>query len=366
MRSETHTWVLESIRKLEAEANSTPETPLHLFPLPADWEIDLYLKNESVQPTGSLKHRLAHSLLLHALVNGDLTPTTTLVEASSGSTAVSEAYFARLLGLDFVAVVPASTSRSKLALIEQYGGRCELVADPHTVYAEAERLAAPPGWFYLDQFSNASSATDWRGSTNIAHSIFAQLRLDRYPEPTWIVVGAGTGGTSAAIGRHCRYRGARTKVAVVDPEGSAFYRAWAEHRRDITAVGSRIEGIGRPRVEPSFIPGAIDEVVQVPDAGSIAAMRLLAETTGLRAGPSTGTNLYGALLLIARMLAAGETGSVVTVICDSGDRYLDTYYSDEWVAAEEFDLAPHTAMLAEALRTGRWESETANSAGAGR
>jgi cysteine synthase A len=211
----------------------------------------------------------------------------------------------------------------------------------------------------LDQFSNASSATDWRGSTNIAHSIFTQLRLDRYPEPTWIVVGAGTGGTSATIGRHCRYRRAQTKVAVVDPEGSAFYNAWVENRRDITATGSRIEGIGRPRVEPSFMPGAIDEVLQVPDAASIAAMRFLADITGLRAGPSTGTNLYGALLLVAQMLAAGDTGSVVTLVCDRGDRYLDTYYSDDWVEAEGFDLTPHTAALVEVLRTGRWQQEPA-------
>ena len=85
---------------------------------PAEWGIDLYLKDESVHPTGSLKHRLARSLFLYGLCNGWITERTTIVEASSGSTAVSEAYFARFLGLPFVAVMPTSTSPEKIALIE--------------------------------------------------------------------------------------------------------------------------------------------------------------------------------------------------------------------------------------------------------
>ena len=330
----------------------SPETPLTRFPLPEAWGIDLYLKDESAHPTGSLKHRLAHSLLLYALANGDVDENTTLVEASSGSTAVSEAYFARLLGLPFVAVVPAATSPQKIALIEENGGRCELV-EPAALYAEAERLGAQPGWFYLDQFSNASVATDWRASGNIAHAIFDQLSGERFPEPEWIVVGAGTGGTSATIGRYCRYSQVRTRVAVVDPEGSAFYCAWFEGRRDVTACGSRIEGIGRPRVEPSFVPAVIDEMVQVPDAGSLAAMKLLGEA-GFSVGPSTGTNLYGAFQLVARMLADGVQGSVVTVICDSGERYLDSYQSVEWVQEHGFDLEPHDQVMRHFLATGEW------------
>lgn len=347
-------WVHEAIRKLEAEFASSPETPLRLFPLPPEWGIDLYLKDESAHPTGSLKHRLAHSLLLFALVNGDLTRTTTLVEASSGSTAISEAYFARLLGVEFVAVMPARTSPAKVSLIERYGGRCELVEDPRAVYEVAERLGNQRGWFYLDQFTNASVASDWRGCRNLAAAIFEQLGSERYPEPAWVVVGAGTGGTSATIGRHCRYRGARTRVAVVDPEGSVFYQAWAENRRDITAAGSKIEGIGRPRVEPSFIPGVVDEVLPIPDAGSVAAMHLLREMTELHAGASTGTNLYGALRIAARMRTSGQTGSIVTLICDRGDRYLDTFYSNKWIDEQGLELGPHMALLRSFLRSGDW------------
>ncbi|MGO1957089.1 pyridoxal-phosphate dependent enzyme, partial [Microbacterium sp.] len=95
-------WADEAVRLLEADANRSADTHLHVFPLPAEWGIDLYLKDESVHPTGSLKHRLARSLILYGLVNGRIGRDTTLIEASSGSTAVSEAYFARMLGLEFV------------------------------------------------------------------------------------------------------------------------------------------------------------------------------------------------------------------------------------------------------------------------
>src|SRR6187549_549508 len=120
-------WVNEAIRKVEADSNRSADTHLHVFPLPAGWDVDLYLKDESVHPTGSLKHRLARSLFLYALCNGWVREGTTVIEASSGSTAVSEAYFARLLGLPFVAVMPRSTSPEKIALIEFQGGRCHLV-----------------------------------------------------------------------------------------------------------------------------------------------------------------------------------------------------------------------------------------------
>lgn len=349
-------WADEAIRRVEADANRSADTHLHVFPLPPEWGIDLYLKDESVHPTGSLKHRLARSLFLFGLVNGDIDERTTLVEASSGSTAVSEAYFARLIGLRFVAVVPESTSTAKIALIERYGGTCQLVADPRNVYAEAERLGAQPDWFYLDQFTNASTVVDWRGNNNIASSIFAQLALERHPEPVWVVIGAGTGGTSATLGRYCRYRRLPTRIAVVDPQGSVFYRAWSERRRDVTDVGSRIEGIGRPRVEPSFVPGVIDEVLPVADAASLAAIRILAERTGVRAGGSTGTNLVGAFELIARMLAAGQRGSLVTLVCDRGDRYDDTHYDDAWVTAQGWDLPAQRQHLEHFLDTGVWRA----------
>jgi cysteine synthase A len=268
---------------------------------------------------------------------------------------VSEAWFARMLGLPFVAVMPATTSPEKIALIEFHGGRCHLVADPSQVYEQARAIAAETGGHYLDQFTNAERATDWRGNNNIAESIFAQLALEANPVPEWVVVGAGTGGTSATIGRYLRYRRLPTRLAVVDPEGSSFFPGWRDGD-PATATGrsSRIEGIGRPRVEPSFLPTIVDRMICVPDAASLAAMRHLEAGTGRRAGGSTGTNLWGAFGLVAELVAAGRTGSVVTLLCDGGERYAHTYYDDAWVAAQGLDLRPYAEILARFTRSAEW------------
>ncbi len=362
VHSRSRDWTDNAVRLIEADSRRSADTHLLRYPLPSAWgshlEIELYLKDESTHITGSLKHRLARSLFLYALCNGWIDKGTTVVEASSGSTAVSEAYFASLLGLPFIAVMPAATSPSKVALIESQGGRCHFVQNASQVYDEAERLARETGGHYLDQFTNAERATDWRGNNNIAESIYAQMRDEKHPVPDWIVVGAGTGGTSATIGRYIRYRRHATQLCVVDPENSAFFPAYALGRNDLDDVAmptsSRIEGIGRPRVEPSFLPGVVDRMVSVPDAASIAAARHVSAVLGRRVGPSTGTNLWGAFGLLAEMVADGRSGSVVTLLADSGDRYADTYFSDEWVSAQGLDPSGPAAALVEFERACAW------------
>jgi cysteine synthase A len=360
VRSRPRCWTDNAIRLIQADARRSADTHLLRYPLPSAWspgvDVALYLKDETTHITGSLKHRLARSLFLYALCNGWIGEGTTVVEASSGSTAVSEAYFAALLGLPFVAVMPAATSTSKVALIEAHGGRCHFVQNSSEVYAEAERVARETGGHYLDQFTNAERATDWRGNNNIAESIFEQMCEEQHPVPEWIVVGAGTGGTSATIGRYIRYRRHATRLCVVDPENSAFFPAYAEDRDDIVMpTSSRIEGIGRPRVEPSFLPGVVDRMVAVPDAASIAAARHVSAVLGRRVGPSTGTNLWGAFGLLAEMVADGRSGSVVTLLADSGDRYRDTYFSDEWVRAQGMDPTGPAEALVEFERSCVWK-----------
>ena len=146
-------WVSDAVRIIEADFNRSADTHLLSVPLPATPGISLYLKDESTHPSGSLKHRLARSLFLYGLCNGWIGPQTTIVEASSGSTAVSEAYFARMLGLRFIAVMPRSTSAEKVAEIAFYGGESHFVDGPAETYAESARLAASLGGHYMDQFT---------------------------------------------------------------------------------------------------------------------------------------------------------------------------------------------------------------------
>ncbi|MBI3267422.1 MAG: PLP-dependent cysteine synthase family protein [Planctomycetes bacterium] len=337
----SHGWVHEAIRKIEADFNRSADTHLIPLRLPAYPGIDLYFKDESSHPTGSLKHRLARSLFLYALCNGWLREGSTVIEASSGSTAISEAYFAHFLGMPFIAVMPATTSRDKIAAIEFHGGKCHLVDDPTTIYRESERLARETGGHFMDQFTFSERATDWRGNNNIAESIFEQMGRERHPIPRWIVASPGTGGTTATIGRFVRYQRFETRVLCADAEHSVFFDYYRTRDRGLTlSRGSLIEGIGRPRVEASFIPDVIDAMLKVPDALALAAMRYLEGRFGRRVGASTGTNFVGVLHAAREMAAAGEEGSIVTILCDGGERYSCSYYNDRWLAERGIDLAP--------------------------
>ena len=347
MTSANASWLNTAIALIEADYQRSADTHLIALPLPgfARRGIDLYLNDESTHPTGSLKHRLARSLFLYALCNGWLREGSTVVEASSGSTAVSEAYFARLLGLRFFAVMPRSTSPEKIAQIEFYGGQCQFVDNAAQVYELAQSLARQTGGHYMDQFTYAERATDWRGNNNIAESLFTQMAHERHPIPRWIVVGAGTGGTSATVGRYVRYQRHATQVCVPDPQGSVFGAYHRTGDATLTGPGSRIEGIGRPRVEASFIRTLVDRMLEVPNTDSVAAMRVLSTLLGRKVGPSTGTNFIGMLALATEMRAQGQQGSIVSLLCDAGERYLPTYHDAAWVAANLGDCTAATERV---------------------
>jgi cysteine synthase A len=118
-----------------------------------------------------------------------------------------------------------------------------------------------------------------------------------------------------------------TQLVVVDPESSVFFDYYHSRDKSLCAdVGSRIEGIGRPQVEPSFQADVVDEMLRVPDAASIATMLWLEALIGRKPGASTGTNLWGVFRVARTMLENQHSGSNVTLMCDSGERYLDTYY----------------------------------------
>lgn len=343
----TSTWVNHAISEINADFQRSADTHLIRLSLPAFPGIHLYLKDESTHPTGSLKHRLARSLFLYGLCNGWIKEGTPIIEASSGSTAVSEAYFARLLGLPFIAVMPACTAKRKVEQIAFYGGRCHFVESACEIYDASEVLAKELNGHYMDQFTYAERATDWRGNNNIADSIFRQMASEPYPVPDYVVMSAGTGGTSATIGRYLRYQGHPTQLMVVDPQNSVFFDYWQSRDAALKSpVGSKIEGIGRPRVEPSFIPAVIDDMLRVPDAASVATSHWLETVLGRKVGASTGTNVWGALQLAAKMRDEGRKGAIVTLLCDSGERYLETYYNPQWVEQNIGDLTPWLAQIA--------------------
>lgn len=323
------TWAANAIRRVRADHHPTPIRTLRMG------RTELLLKDETVLPTASTKHRTVAAMFCHAIASGRITRNTQVVTATAGPVAVAAAHFATLLNLPFTTIVPA---RTPPAALERIKGRWQKAEQPPSaLQQEAQALADRWGAHFLDHFTAAEPAVAAWPPT-IADELFSQL-----PEPPqWIVVGAGTGATSAAIGRHIRREGLPTKLAVADPENSAYFPAWATGAHDYgTGMPTRIPGIGRPRVEPGFQPGVVDLVIPVPDAASIAALHWLHDQ-GINAGPSTGTNLWAIHHLTTKMT---QPGPITTIIPDSGDPYVNTHLNAEWLRANDLDPTPFRTEL---------------------
>ena len=345
----TDAWHERAVHQLLAERDDAQSTPLRELHVPGLLGSRLLFKDESAHPTGSLKHRLARSLLLQGIASRRIGPTTPLFDASSGNTAVSEAYFAHLLGLKYFAVMPSTTSPGKLALVRRYGGACVFVAPGRCCKAEAARLAAEQDGYFLDQFSNAATATDWRDH-NVITEMLSQFEMLGMAAPDWFVMGAGTGGTSTCAGRCFRHRKLQTRTLVVDPEDSAFFGHYACDDRAGCLCASRVEGIGRPTVEASFHAELVDCMQVVPDAASFAGARWLSQRLGQPVGISSGTHLVGAISL----LDTAQAITVATLICDHGSRYSGRLDNDDWLRAQQLDLAPWLSAFDGWAASGHW------------
>lgn len=274
-------------RALDVLAAGEP-TPLIDFPVSAPG-IRLLLKDESAQPTGSLRHRHARALFRRAVLDGSVTEGVTVVEATGGNAAVAQAWFARRLGLPYIVVMPGERSQARARAVEELGGECRFVTPPLAIYDSAREIDG----HFLDQFGRAEPH-------DLAEELFAQV------QPDWVVTGAGTGATSATLGQWASSHSESCRVVVADPENSAYFPGWTLDVPDYgTGMPSRIEGIGRPRVEPGFRPDLVDLVVPVPDAAGVAAARHIRAVTGLPVGASSGTALWAALELIERMRSRG-------------------------------------------------------------
>ncbi|WP_219467450.1 PLP-dependent cysteine synthase family protein [Nonomuraea rhizosphaerae] len=319
-------WETWAIGMLRAER----PTPLIELPVRAAG-VTLLLKDESAQPTGSLRHRHARALFRQAVLDGLLAEGATVVEATGGNAAVAQAWFARRLGLRYVVVMPGARTEERARPVEALGGECRFVTPPLAIYDAARKIDG----HFLDQFGRAAEH-------DLADELFAQVR------PDWVVAGAGTGATSATLGRWARHHRASgaPRVAVADPENSAYFPGWTLDAHDYaTGMPSRVEGIGRPRVEPGFRPDLVDLVVPVPDAAGVAAARLIRRVTGLPVGGSSGTALWAALELVERMRAKGEGGTVVSVLGDAYARHLATYHDDGWAAGKGLDVGAYEEEL---------------------
>lgn len=314
---------------MESILDHIGNTPLvRLQHLARELPVPVLAKCEHMNPGGSVKDRIALAIVDDAEGAGLLRPGATLVEATAGNTGVGLALVAAVRGYRLVCVMPEKMSVDKRAQLRAMGA--ELVLAPNAPPSSpdyfqnlARRLAAENGWFLPDQFGNPANVRAHEEGT--AGELFEQVA-----GPIGAFVsGAGTGGTITGVGRRLKAVDPRTRVVLADPVGSGLGQ-WVE-TGELGPDGSyQLEGIGASKVPANLDRNVIDAVERVSDEESFTMVHRLVREEGLYVGGSAGANVAAAL----RVAARGDLiGPVVTVLCDSWDRYL----SRDWLRGTHAD-----------------------------
>jgi len=290
----------------------------------------LFLKLESQNPGGSIKDRIGLWMIEAAERDGRLKPGGAIVEATAGNTGLGLALIARAKGYRLVLVVPDKMAAEKVLQLKALGAVVHVVRSDvgkgHPDYYQdfAERIAAETGAFYVNQFSNPANPAAHEESTG--PEIFGQMNHD----VDAIVCGVGSGGTLTGLTRFFRRASPRTEFVLADPKGSIL----ADYVRTgkIGVAGSwMVEGIGEDFVPPIADLSGVKTAYEIPDAESFAAARELLRAEGVHGGSSTGTLLAAALRYCR---AQTKPKRVVTIVCDTGTRYLSKVYNDNWMAEQ--------------------------------
>jgi cystathionine beta-synthase len=302
----------------------------------------LYGKAEYVNPGGSVKDRIGVAIIEDAERRGELRSGGTIVEGTSGNTGVGLAIAAALKGYRCVFTMPDKMSQEKVRLLKAYGA--EVVITPTAVppdhpdnyVMKAKQIAKEtPGAILANQFYNEINPQAHYDTTG--PEIWEQTR----GRITHLVAGAGTGGTVSGAGKYLKERNPGIRVIAGDPVGS-LYTQYHRTRQMGEGHPYKVEGIGGDKIPTTIWFDCIDEFRQVPDRTSLVMARRLAREEGILAGGSTGLNVTLALD-IAREVD-DPAALVVTILCDTGERYLSKQFNDEWMQENQMLDVPRTTV----------------------
>ncbi len=309
--------VLNSVLDLIGNTNL-----LKLNKIIAPEKAGIYAKTEFTNPSGSIKDRMVKYVIEQAEERGDLNPGDLIVEASSGNTGVSLSMIASIKGYPVCIVAPDTTSKIKAGMMTRYGA--ELIFTPNeegvaAMVAKAKELVEQRGAFPLNQFVTPDNVK--------AHNITGKEILDQLGQVDAFCAGIGTGGTLAGVSQVLKEANPEVKVYAVEPEPApAFYNRY--YGKDLPipeGIPHKIEGIGE-----SFVPqivedhmGIIDGVILCSDFNAMTTMARLTCEEGLCVGVSSGANVWAAIQIASEL---GEDKNVVTILPDTGQRYLDDEY----------------------------------------
>lgn len=305
-------------------------TPLiHLARVGAGIRTPIYGKAEYANPGGSVKDRIGLAIIEAAERAGTLGPGGTIVEGTSGNTGVGLAMAAAIKGYHCIFTMPDKMSQEKVRLLKAYGA--EVVITPtavppdhpdHYVMKAKQIVRDTPGAVMADQFYNQENPAAHYRTTG------PEIWEQTAGAVTHFIAGAGTGGTVSGVGRFLKDQNPKIRIVAGDPVGSLYT---GYHRTRTLGEGQpyKVEGIGGDKVPTALWWDVVDEFRQVSDRDSMAMARRLAREEGVLVGGSAGTNVAIAVD-VARELDRPDA-CVVTILCDTGERYLSKVFNDDWM-----------------------------------
>ncbi len=302
----------------------------------------LFLKLENQNPGGSIKDRIARTMIEQAEAEGVLKPGGTIIEATAGNTGLGLAQVAVMKGYPLILIVPDKMAREKILHLRAMGVDVRItrsdVGKGHPDYYQdmAQTIAQGlPGAFYANQFENPANPLAHETST--APEIWEQMGGDIDA----MVVGVGSGGTLTGLGRFFQKHSPKTQMVLADPRGSILY--------DYVTTGTYgeagswiVEGIGEDFIPANAQMDLVSKAYSIPDRESVETARLLLEKEGILAGSSSGTLLAAALRYCREQT---EPKRVVSLVCDTGGKYLTKMFNEVWVAAHGFEDRPRYGDL---------------------
>ena len=291
------------------------------------------VKCEFMNPTGSIKDRIAAYMVEQAEKRGELKPGGTIVESTSGNTGLALAMVAAIKGYHCIFTIPDKMSLEKINFLKAFGAKVivtptDVPGDSPEHYVQvAKRIASEnPNTFYANQYHNQDNIAAHQASTG--PEIWQQTagKFDAF------VAGAGTGGTISGVGRFLKQKAPQIKIIGVDPLGSVHYDYFYS-KKLITPKIYQVEGIGEDILCEALDFSVVDEMHQTDDYQAFTTARRLVREEGLFCGGASGANVYIALK-IAKVLGPGKT--VITVLTDSGNRYISKFLNDEWMKKQGY------------------------------
>jgi len=296
---------------------------LRLSRVQKDDRIRLYAKLEGLNPGGSIKDRAALSILRRALETGDVRPDTVIIESSSGNMGIGLAQLCAVMGLRFICVADAKTTPQNLAILRAYGAEIDLITEPDPVTHEflevrldrvKELLRIIPNSFWPNQYANLYNAV-------AHHQTMSEIAAALDGKVDYLFCATSTCGTIRGCAEYTRAHRLETEIIAVDAVGSAIFGDKKARRL--------IPGHGASIVPPLFPPEVIDRCIHVSDLECVVGCRVLVRQEGVLAGGSSG----GVLMAFQRVKSEiPDDSNCVLIFPDRGERYLETIYSDSWVA----------------------------------